>query len=153
MNKIAPIIFLIIAESANLSFGQVRSKKAIAVPHSTTSYLLTPQKMTPLSFLATVRRSKDKNFPVTMVNYFPKNWVVRKDVDSLMKLINSQQKCNCIVNPVSSYTPSDGADLGGYATWLIESYRQKTKLKFGLFVCPKSNKAKVAVLTQWWKSQ
>ena len=115
----------------------------------------TPENMTPLEFLQTMRRgdsSKSIGF-VTISDSFPKNWIKEKDVDTLVKLVNSREKCLCILNPLSSYIPndSDSADLGGYAFQLIQSYKQKKKLTFGLYACPKTNKIEADKLVDWWQ--
>jgi hypothetical protein len=114
---------------------------------------LTPESMTPLEFLRTIKQG-DTYGPlgvVTMWDNFPKNWVKKKDVATLIKLVNSKEKCHCILNPLSSYIPNDSADLGGYVTQLIESYKEKKKLSFGLYACPKTNKIDANKLVNWWK--
>jgi hypothetical protein len=114
---------------------------------------LTPESMTPLQFLATIKQ-KDSSVPLgvlTMLDSFPEDWAKKKDIDTLIKLVNSREKCYCFLNPLSSHIPNDSADLGGYAIQLIESYKGKKKLSFGLYACPKTNKIQADKLVSWWK--
>jgi len=114
---------------------------------------LTPESMTPLEFLQTMKQDAGYSplEPVTMLDSFPKNWIKKKDIDTLIKLVNSREKCHCFLNPFSSYIPNDSADLGGYVTQLIKSYKEKKKLTFGLYACPKTDKIKADKLVNWWK--
>ena len=122
-----------------------------------TSYWLTPQKMIPLSFMEAMRIKNNQvnKIPiVTMEDNFPNNWVTKKDIDTLIKLVNSREKCNCLLNPLSSYIPTkDIAELGGYAIWLIKAYREKRNVTFGLYACPKVNKVEADELILWWAIQ
>lgn len=118
-------------------------------------FWLSPESMTPLEFLR-IMKQLDNYRPfggVTMLDSFPKNWVKKKDIDTLIKLVHSREKCNCFLNPLSSYIPKDSADLGGYAIQLIESYKQKKKLTFGLYACPKTNKIEADKLVNWWNQR
>jgi hypothetical protein len=90
---------------------------------------------------------------ITISNNFPKNWVTKKDVDSLMKLISSKDKCKCVVNPLSSYLPThDSANLGGYAILLVKSFKEKKKVDIGLHSCPITSNKDVAELKEWWNN-
>lgn len=113
---------------------------------------LTPESMTPLEFLGTMKQGDnyDPLEVVVMLDSFPKNWIKKKDIDNLSKPVNSREKCLCFLNPLSSYIPKDSADLGGYAMKLIESYKQKKKLSFGLYACPKTTKIEAEELINWW---
>jgi hypothetical protein len=84
---------------------------------------------------------------------FPIDWIKASDVDTLMSLIESKEKCRCILNPGSSYIPiNEKADLGGYAILLLNSYKHKESVGFNLWACPKTDKAAVANLLNWNKS-
>ena len=88
---------------------------------------------------------------VTMEDSFPKNWLTKSDIDILIKLVNSKEKCNCFLNPLSSYiSTNDHAELGGYAICLINAYKEKRNVSFGLNACPKTNKVDANELIQWW---
>jgi len=112
--------------------------------------------MTVLSFLQQVMATNEKNeFNFTVIDdSFRNNWIRSSDIDTLIKLVNSKQKCLCFVSPYSSYLPfKDSADLGGYAIALIESYKEKQKVRFGLYACPKTNKNDADELIKWWSKQ
>src|SRR5690606_24561516 len=124
---------------------------------NSTSHFLTPKNMTPLSFMETLKPKdnlESKLGLVTMIDSFPSNWLTKKDIDTLIKLVNSTEKYNCLKNPFSSYIPTnDSADLGGYAIWLIKAYKEKLSVSFGLHLCPKTNKRDADELIQWWTKQ
>ena len=88
-----------------------------------------------------------------MTDEFEENWVKRTDIDSLLKLTKSKLKCDCFLNPLSSYIPSDSADLGGYAIALIKSYKDKKRMSFGLYSCPKTSDKEAEELITWWTHQ
>lgn len=115
---------------------------------------LTPKQFTPISFLSAVVKKNDKDAPInviTMTDEFPEDWVKESDIDTLMTLIQSTKKCNCILNPLSSYIPiNNDADIGGYAIIFVNSFRQKTKIKLGLYNCPKTDKQSVKEINNWW---
>jgi hypothetical protein len=113
---------------------------------------LTPRKMTLPSFLKRVS-GVNNNHPDAIVikDDFPGSWLTYSAVDTLITLVKSKEKCNCIVNPLSSYVLfSDSSDLGGYAIALIKSYKNKQKLSVGLYSCPKTNNEEADELIQWW---
>ncbi|NVN95853.1 MAG: hypothetical protein HXX18_11275 [Bacteroidetes bacterium] len=117
---------------------------------------MTPKQFTPISFLNAVVRKNDKDTlinVITMVDDFPIDWVKKSDIDTLMTLIKSTKRCNCFLNPLSSYIPTNiSADIGGYAIIFVNSFRQKTKIKMGLYSCPKTEKQSVEKLTKWWEN-
>jgi hypothetical protein len=139
--------------------AQVQNQPSKAAPNTTsaaTAWLM-PNRMTPFSFLETMQQhpkaANELLSVVTMTDTFAENWPHKSDVDSLMKLISSQKKCACFVNPFSSYIPHDSANVGGYAIQLVKAYKQKQKVRFGLYACPKTNQQDVATLTDWWRKQ
>ena len=162
MTKILSISVLLTLTCASFSFGQdsLRNKKSNTSLNDTSvnreSYWLTPQKMTPLSFLERmkIKGKRINNLAVvTMEDSFPNNWLTKNDIDTLIKLVNSKEKCNCFINPLSSYIPSDNANVGGYAIRFIEAYKEKRKVSFGLYACPKVDKVEANKLIQWWTGQ
>lgn len=117
-------------------------------------YWLTPHEITPISFLNSVVLQNDKDTfinVITLVDEFPVDWVKPSDLDSLISLIASTKKCNCIINPLSSYIPTNmNADIGGYALLFINSFRQKSKIDFGQYSCPKTDEQSVEAINKWW---
>lgn len=121
---------------------------------SDTIQWLTPNQFTPISFIHTAaKKSVQSNSinVITMVDDFPQNWVKDKDVDSLLAYIESTEKCNCFLNPLSSYIPvNNHADVGGYAIIFINSFRYKQKVDLGLYSCPKTDSKSVDEIRKWW---
>ena len=110
-----------------------------------------PQNFKPLDFLYLVKGEIPNLNLITISNNFPDNWVRKNDIDSLMKLISSKQKCKCVVNPFSSYLPTNElSDLGGYAIFLIKSFKEQKKVNIGLHLCPKTSQTEVDILKKWW---
>ena len=123
--------------------------------NSDTILWLTPNEFTPISFLNAVIKQNDKDTlinVITMVDEFPVDWVKQSDIDTLITLITSTKKCNCFLNPLSSYIPTNkNADIGGYAIIFINSFRQKSKINLGLYSCPKTDKKSAEIINKWWK--
>ena len=115
-----------------------------------------PKNYTPLSFLERMRKKggfEDKLSIVTMTNNFPNNWLKASDIDTLIKLVHSKVKCNCFVDPLSSYLPHQNADIGGFVIGLISAYKEKRKVSFGLYSCPETNAKAANELIKWWARQ
>ena len=115
---------------------------------------LTPKQFTPLSFIKAFTMPTGEKITsinvTTMLNDFPLNWVKSSDLDSLVTLIGSTTKCNCFLSPLSSYVPAEEiADVGGYAIIFINSFRQKNRIDFGLYNCPKTNKESAEEIIKW----
>jgi hypothetical protein len=87
-----------------------------------------------------------------IANQFPKNWVKLDDVKKLILLIESKEKCKCLVDPLSSYIPKQNADIGGYAILFINSFKNKSKIDIGLYSCPETNKNDIEEIQKWWKN-
>ncbi len=96
-------------------------------------------------------QSNDVNV-TTIMDEFPDYWVTESDIETLMTMIESTQKCDCLVNPLSSYIPEDeNADVGGYAIKFIKAYINQEKVSIGHYVCPKTNLVEVEELLNWWE--
>jgi hypothetical protein len=88
-----------------------------------------------------------------MHNNFPDDWVKKSDIDTLIQLIESTQKCDCYLSPLSSTIPTNVcANVGGYAIIFINSFRLKKKVDLGLYSCPKTDKKSVQEIKTWWKN-
>lgn len=129
----------------------------VALPRGITSVSswVTPARLTPLTFLETMKKKGgfgDKIGVVVMIDSFPSNWLKRGDIDTLIKLVTSKEKCNCFLNPLSSFIPRDSADIGGYAGRLLDAYRRDTVVSFGLYACPKATDKDSEDLKLWWQS-
>ncbi len=104
-------------------------------------------------FLKAVKIDDSSDFnSITIKQEFKKDWINEKDLDSLITLIDSREKCKCILNPLSSTIPiGDSADVGGYVILILNSYRHKSTLQFKTWACPKTNKDDVIEITRWKK--
>ncbi len=108
----------------------------------------------PLSFIKEAQKNipqKSLNFVLAM-NDFPKDWVKTEDLDSLVAIIDSKEKCNCYLNPFSSYIPNDSAEVGGFAIEFIKAFKENKQVDLGLYSCPKINKKEAEEIKSWWKS-
>ena len=134
------ILFIAALFISTLSYGQKSDSSWIDL-----------RAIKPLSILQLVKGEiKNLNF-ITVINDIPDNWVTKNDLDSLMKLISSKEKCKCAVSVFYSYLPTtESSDLGGYAILLIKSFKEKKKSNIGLHICPKTNDDEVDILNKWW---
>lgn len=117
---------------------------------------LSPKTMTPFSFLAIMKKRKEDGNTlgaVTMTDDFPNNWIRKEDIAALLKLIDSQEKCSCFLNPLSSRIPTGNATVGGYAIAFVDAYKEKRNVSFDLCACPEANKQKANALRKWWAAQ
>ena len=108
----------------------------------------------PLSFIKEAKKvvpERSLNF-VSAKNDFPKDWVKTEDLDSLVAVIDSKEKCNCYLNPLSSYIPNDSAEVGGFAIVFIKAFKENKQVDLGLYSCPKINKKEAEEIKGWWKS-
>ena len=114
-----------------------------------------PSDFTPLTFIKTFSTYNNSypwdNYITISGIEFPDDWVKRADIDTLLTLIESTQKCKCVVSVLSSNIPDDNAtNIGGYAIKFINSYRNKSKYKFGTYDCPKTDAKSVEEINRWW---
>jgi hypothetical protein len=124
------------------------------LPSTATALWLSPKAMTPLAFLEAMKKGADNALGVvTMTDDFPDDWIRKVDITGLLKLIDSQEKCSCFMNPLSSSIPKRNATVGGYATALVEAYKEKRRVSFGLHSCPTADKQKAHALHKWWATQ
>ena len=86
-------------------------------------------------------------------NDFPKDWVKIGDIDSLVSIIDSKEKCNCYFNPFSSYIPKDSAQVSGFAIEFIKAFKENKKVDLGLYNCPKVDEKEAEELKVWWENQ
>jgi hypothetical protein len=124
-----------------------------------------PRNLTPISFINIFcKGSRFKNnkcdtlfSTLNIFGDFPENWIKESDIDSLFKIINSKQKCSCMLNPIVEYSfkiPDDTcAEKGGFASQFIKTYRDKKQYRFGLFSCPRVDINLNLELTNWWKTE
>ena len=110
---------------------------------------------TVLSFLDKVINNRIDNKPLNFITIeddgTSNNWIKPQDVDTLIAIIKSKKHCKCVVDPLSSYLPTnDYAELGGYAILLLKQYKEKKDIRFSLYACPKANEKDANELIKWW---
>ncbi|MDD5571738.1 MAG: hypothetical protein PHD97_11380 [Bacteroidales bacterium] len=154
------IIFLLITFC---SFGQkdTLQKKIDSISltnKNTNTIFYEPTKKSPFVFLDSVIQYENGgrlfDNVVILMHDFPLDWVKRGDIDSLIQILKSKRKCKCFFNIVFSGVPEDNdfAELGGYAIEFINSYRQKRKVDFGLYSCPKTDNNEINEILDWWNN-
>ena len=115
---------------------------------------LNPKSFNSFSLLKAIRINKTKKNTLpflTIENEFPENWVKFEDINELIKLIDSKEKCKCLVNPLSSYLPTnEKANIGGFAVLLINSFKNNTKIDIGLYNCTETSKNEIREIKKWW---
>jgi len=115
---------------------------------------LTGYNIDPLSFINTVILDKKNELIVTASGTFPDNWIKDTDVDSLIKLVKSKEKCPCLVSPLSSFLPFDSvSQVGGYAILMVKAYKEGKNFGFGLYICPKENDKEADSLIRWYSQK
>ena len=114
-----------------------------------------PKSYNSLSLLELIRIKKLKNNETdffTIINEFPTNWVKYEELEKLINLIDSKEKCKCLLNPLSSNIPTkEQGSIGGYTVLLIKSFKNKTKIDIGLYYCPKTSEKEIIEIKKWWK--
>ncbi|QBZ97569.1 hypothetical protein [Flavobacterium sangjuense] len=108
------------------------------------------KEYSPVSFIRELKKKNELNVS-TIESNFSKNWVKSKDLNSLISLVDSKEKCNCYLNPLSSYIPKDSAEVGGFAIEFLKAFKENRKLDLGLYYCPKVNEKEAEELKSWWK--
>ena len=118
--------------------------------NNTEIYRKSAREYSPLSFIQELKRKNLLNVS-TIESDFPKDWIKIQHLDSLISLVESKEKCNCYLNPLSSYIPQDNAEVGGFAIEFIKAFKENKKVDLGLYSCPKVNQKEVTEIKSWWK--
>ena len=80
------------------------------------------------------------------------DWLDKDDLEFLVSLIESPQKCNCINRVISSYIPdSKNMTVGNQAISIIEAYRNQEAFPNELVICRLYNREKVVEIKKWWE--
>jgi hypothetical protein len=110
---------------------------------------LQPNQITPIELINFLKKDQPLNF-FTVANAFPVQWVKYEDVEKLMPLIDSEEECAFLTNPLNSNLNKEKGNVGGFAIWMIKSFKNNTKLDIGLYVSEKTNPKEVEALKSWW---
>jgi len=109
----------------------------------------------PKSFirLFSERYNKNSNLNfVTLSGDFPDKWVKPNDVEYLISIMYSKQKCCGYMNTFSSFISSEDAEIGGFAIIFLNSYISQTKINLGLNSNPKVDVASIKKIEKWYKN-
>ena len=118
--------------------------------NNTEIYRKSAREYSPLSFIRELKKKNLLNVS-TIESDFTKSWIKSEHLDSLITLVESKEKCNCYLNPLSSYVPKDSAEVGGFAIEFIKAFKENKKVNLGLYSCPKVNQKEVIKIKSWWK--
>jgi hypothetical protein len=117
---------------------------------------LSPKDLDPESFITlfTEKYNKDSklNF-VTLSGEFPEDWVKPNDVQYLISIMHSKEKCCGYMNIFSSHMLNENGEVGGFAIIFLNSYISKTKINLGLNCNPKTDPASIKKIETWYEKQ
>lgn len=65
---------------------------------------------------------------ITLTGDLPKNWVKPTDVEYLISIMKSKEKCCEYMNTFSSTISNDHGEVGGFAIIFLNSYISQTKI-------------------------
>lgn len=82
---------------------------------------------------------------------FPEDWVKPNDVQYLISIMHSKEKCCGYMNIFSSTITNEDAEVGGFAIIFLNSYISKTKINLGLNCNPKVNLASIKKIETWYQ--
>lgn len=89
---------------------------------------------------------------VTMIGDFPDDWVKPRDVQYLISIMHSKEKCCGYMNFFSSTISNENAEIGGFAIIFLNSYITQTKINLGLNSNPKTNKEALQKIEKWYNA-
>lgn len=114
---------------------------------------LSPKDLDPKSFITlfTERYNKGSLNIVTMNGEFAKDWVKSSDIEYLISIMDSKEKCCGYMNIFSSFIPSEDAEVGGFAIIFLNSYISNTKINLGLNSNPKVDSASIKKIETWYQ--
>jgi len=143
------ILFTVLAGSYWLyDFKKNEAKKEYYKP-------LSPKDFEPETFISLLKEKYNQSSKlnsVVMTGEFSENWVKPNDVEYLISIIESKEKCCGYKNTFSSYISSEDAEVGGFAIIFLNSYISKTKINLGLNCNPKTDKEEVQKIETWYKT-
>jgi hypothetical protein len=116
----------------------------------------------PYSYIQSIKVNSDDRLPgsnfikpvfQSRKNYFPIDWVKEQDIEALISILGSTEKCNPYCDIFVSSLNLEDAEVGGYAALFIELYMYKKPIKFYGYVCPKVNEIRYDRILKWWEEQ
>ncbi len=116
---------------------------------------LSAKDMDPKSFIKLFTESynsKNSLNTITMTGAFPENWVKHDDVEYLISIMDSKEKCCGYMDFFSSHISNESGEVGGFAIIFLNSYISKTKINLGLNSNPKTDFESVKKIENWYKN-
>ena len=114
---------------------------------------LSPNDLDPKSFITLFVEKYNKgliNF-VTLSGEFLEDWVKPNDVQYLISIMHSKEKCCGYMNMYSSTISEENAEVGGFAIIFLNSYISQTKINLGLNSNPKVDPASIKKIETWYQ--
>jgi hypothetical protein len=118
------------------------------------SKTLKPKDLDPKSFIKLFIEKYNKT-PfncISMMGDFPENWVKPNDIQYLITIMRSKEKCCGYMNAYSSFISSETGEVGGFAIIFLNSYISKEKINMGLNCNPKVEEESVRKIENWYQS-
>lgn len=140
-------IKLLLMPIAFIFFGckKTKQKKENVIQRKSVS------EYSPIGFIEELKKENTFNV-LSIKDDLSKNWIRSTDLDSLISLVESKEKCSCYLNPLSSYIPKDSAEVGGFAIEFLKAFKENRKVNLGLYSCPKVDKREALELKLWLKN-
>lgn len=136
------------AEKDNLEFASIED-----LTQKKYYKTLCPKDLDPKLFITLFTKRYNENSTwnfVTMAGDFPDDWVKPKDVQYLISIMHSKEKCCGYMNIFSSHLLSENGEVGGFAIIFLNSYISQTKINLGLNSNPKTNKEAIKKIEKWY---
>ena len=118
------------------------------------SKTLAPKDLNPKSFITIFREkyNNDSKFNfVKLYGEFPENWVKPNDIQYLISILYSNEKCCGYMNIFSSTITNEHGEVGGFAIIFLNSYISKTKINLGSNCNPKTDLASIRKIETWYQ--
>lgn len=147
---ILPLLVVIILLSGGYLFYNFKINKTKREYYK----ILSPKDLDAKSFIELFKERYNKTpiNSISMMGDFPENWVKSNDVEYLMSIMNSREKCCGYMNVFSSFLSNENAEVGGFAIIFLNSYISKTKINLGLNCSPKTDEESVRKIETWYKN-
>lgn len=137
----------------NLTFENVSSKNFAEKIVSDTTSILRIKNLRPKEFIEICEKNYKENSKLNFVTFsgdFEENWVTKNDLEYLISVINSKQKCCGYMNVFSSFISSENAEVGGFALIFLKSFKEKSIINLGLNSNPKFDKTESGKILTWY---
>ncbi|MGO4770066.1 hypothetical protein ACEN2I_00250 [Flavobacterium sp. W22_SRS_FK3] len=138
------------AQKDNLEFTSIEN--LIQKEYSKTIHA---KDLDPKSFITLLAEKYKEDSPlnfVTMIGDFPNDWVKPKDLQYLISIMYSKEKCCGYMSFFSSTISDENAEIGGFAIIFLNSYISHTKINLGLNSNPKTNEETTKKIEKWYNN-